>query len=58
MLSGDERVIGRMGDVREEKARATLKALFETHGYAEASAKDAVGELLEARYADKEGPPA
>ena len=54
VLSGDERVIARMGDVREAKARATLEALYERYGYAEPSAKDAVGELLRARYAEEE----
>ncbi|MCA9605189.1 MAG: serine protein kinase PrkA [Myxococcales bacterium] len=55
VLSEDERVIARMGAAREAKARETLAALFERHGYAAASAKDAVGELLETRYAESEG---
>lgn len=55
VLSENERVIARMGAPREAKARETLAALVAKYGYAPASAKDAVGELLERRYVDREG---
>ncbi|MBX3270958.1 MAG: serine protein kinase PrkA [Sandaracinaceae bacterium] len=54
VLSANPQVITRMGAAREAKARETLAALFTRYGYAAASAKDAVGGLLEARYADGE----
>ncbi len=53
VISGDERVIERIGAVREEKARVTLAALYGQYGYEEASVKDAVGELLDQRYPDE-----
>ena len=52
VIAEDERVIKRMGTEREAKARETLKHLAEDWGYAESSARDAVGELLERRYSD------
>ncbi|MCB9591339.1 MAG: serine protein kinase PrkA [Sandaracinaceae bacterium] len=55
VLSEDAAVITRMGAPREAKARETLAALFDRYGYAAPSAKDAVGQLLETRYADREG---
>jgi len=52
VLNDEERVIARMGSEREAKARETLEALYAEHGYAPASVRDAVGELLERRYGE------
>lgn len=52
VLGGDERVIERMGREREAKARETAKHLCDVHGYADDSARDAVGALLARRYSD------
>lgn len=52
VLSGDEPVIERMGAERAAKARETLDALYQQHGYEKPSASDAIEELLRRRYTD------
>ncbi len=52
VISGDEAGIAALGRERAEQARATLRRLEERYGYAESSARDAIGELLRRRFSD------
>lgn len=52
VLSGDEAAIGALGRDRAEQARGTLKRMKERFGYADSSARDAIGELFRRRFSD------
>lgn len=52
VLSEDEAAIGALGRERAQQARATLARMKERYGYADSSARDAIGELFRKRLAD------
>ncbi len=52
VLSGDERAIAALGRDRVAQARFTIERMHERYGYADASTRDAIGELLRKRFSD------
>ena len=52
VLSKDEGAVAALSADRRSLARGTLERLASQFGYAESSSRDAIGELLERRYAD------
>lgn len=52
ILAADEQAIAALGPERAAQARATLERMRERFGYAEPSARDAIGELLRRRLSD------
>ena len=52
VLSGDEAAIASLGRERAEQAKATLGRMRDRFGYADVSARDAIGELFRRRFSD------